>query len=76
MRTENANSLERLSTFCHMVGLFSVFLGMLVTFLDLLNKDIRHIQVGIYVFSTGYTFVKIAAKITRILMEETHPSSR
>jgi len=76
MRTENIQSLERLSLLCHFVGLFSVFLGMVVSFLDLMNGDVRHIQVGLYVFVTGYAFVKISAKIAAILLDESRPEKR
>ena len=74
MRTENIRSLERLSLLCHFVGLFSVFVGMIVALLDLKNGDMKHIQVGIYVFSTGYALVKVSAKISAILIDEQHPS--
>lgn len=70
MKSENYNSLERLSLFCHFSGLFSVFLGMVVAFFDVMNGDIKHVQVGIYVFITGYALVKISSKISAILIDE------
>jgi hypothetical protein len=70
MKTENINSFERLSLFCHISGLFSVFLGMAVAVLDLTNGDMRHVQVGIYVFITGYALVKISSKISAVLLDE------
>lgn len=74
MRGENIRALERLSMFCHLVGLFSVFIGMVVTFLDVLNGDFRHVQVGLYTFSTGYAFVKISSKLSAILLDESNPN--
>ena len=56
--------------FCHLGGLFSVFLGIIVIFIDLLNNDLTHIQVGLYIFVSGYALVKIAAKISDILISE------
>ncbi|HPM08004.1 MAG TPA: hypothetical protein PLL60_04390, partial [Bacilli bacterium] len=54
----------------HFSGLFSVFLGMVVGFLDVMNGDMKHVQVGIYVFITGYALVKISSKISAILIDE------
>lgn len=76
MKAENMYALERLSLFCHMTGIFSVFIGLTLTFFDALNKDMGHIQISIYVVITGYSFVKIAKRIAQILMIEAHPSSR
>jgi hypothetical protein len=76
MKAENTYALERLSLFCHMTGIFSVFIGLTLTFFDALNKDLGHIQISIYVVITGYSFVKIAKRITQILLIEAGPSSR
>jgi hypothetical protein len=75
MKIENIKSLERLSLFCHFSGLFSVFIGLAVAFMDLLNRDVRHVQVGIYVFITGYALAKISAKISSILLSESQNPS-
>jgi len=70
MKQKNITDLERLSLFCHFTGLFSVFIGLTVTFIDVLNNDMSHVQVGIYVFITGYAFTKISKKLTSILYDE------
>ena len=75
MLAQNIKALERLGLFCHISGLCSVFIGMMVCVLDLLNKDFAHIQVGFYVFISGYAFVKIAKRLAAIVLIESHPSS-
>lgn len=70
MKAENAKTLESLGLFCHLCGLFSVFLGLVVAFIDLLNGDFKHIHMGLYIFMTGYALVKISSKISQILMAE------
>jgi len=70
MLNKNIVEMDRLSLFCHICGLFTIFLGMLVIFIDFLNEDFQHIQVGIFIFVTGYAFVKISTKISNILFEE------
>lgn len=62
--------MERLSIFCHIGGVITVFLGILVALMDLLNRDFRHIQVGIFICVTGYALVKISSRIEKILLEE------
>ena len=76
MKKENAKSLESLSLFCHYCGVFSVFIGMVVAFVDLLNGDFGHIQVGIFLFAVGYALVKISSRITQILFSEESPANR
>ena len=76
MRAENKNALERLSLVSHYIGLFSVFIGLGLTFYDVLRKDVTHIQISLYVVITGYSFVKISQKIARILLSESTPSQR
>ena len=71
MRTESIKSLESLNWYCHLGGLFSVFIGLVVSFMDLLKGDFSHIHVGIYIFFTGYALVKISAKLSKILADET-----
>lgn len=56
--------------FCHVGGLITIYLGIVVIFMDLANGDFRHIQVGIFIGATGYALVKIAAKIAAILASE------
>jgi hypothetical protein len=70
MREASRYSLERLSLFCHIGGVITVFLGILVVLMDLLDGDFRHIQVGIFICVTGYVFVKISLRIEQILFKE------
>ncbi len=76
MRTENMKTIEFLSLICHFAGLFSVFIGMVVAFMDVLNNDFRHVQVGIYIFATGYALVKISAKLSEILLTEKYDENK
>ena len=70
MKATNIKSLESLSLFCHLTGLFSVFIGIVVVFISVINEDLRFIQAGIYIFATGYASTKISKKITHILYDE------
>ena len=70
MKHENTKSLESLSLFCHYCGMFSIFIGLVITFMDVLNGDFGHIQVGIFLFAVGYALVKISARLTEILVSE------
>ncbi len=70
MRERNRRSLDRLSIFCHLSGVITVFLGIVVCLMDLLNGDFRHIQVGIFICVTGYAFVKISVRLEEILQSE------
>ncbi len=70
MKSENIYPLEKLGLYCHLCGLFSVFLGLVVAFMDLMNSGLRHVPVGLYVFMTGYALVKISSKISEILISE------
>ena len=70
MKQKNTSDLERLSLFCHFCGLISVFIGLTVTFMDVLNNDMAHMQVGIYVFATGYAFTKISKKLSSVVYDE------
>ena len=70
MKSKNYIALERLSLFCHITGMLSVFLGLTVIFIDILNNDMMHIQVGLYVFATGYAFYSISKKLTSIMYDE------
>ena len=63
-------TLESLSLFSHLCGLFSVFLGLVVSFVDLLNGDFKHIHMGIYIFIIGYAQVKISSKISDVIIRE------
>lgn len=71
MRVQNRQSLESLVLFCHIGGLIIMFLGFLIVGMDLLNNDFSHIQVGIFIFVIGYTYLKISSTIGSILSTET-----
>lgn len=70
MKIQNIKALENLSVFCHFSGLISIVIGLGVIFINLFTSQINDIPVGIFIFSTGYSFVKIAAKISMVIMDE------
>lgn len=70
MRAENRRALESLSLFTHICGIFSVFIGLTMAFMDILNKDMRRIQMDFYIFFTGYALVKIGSKLAQIVVSE------
>jgi len=70
MKVSSIKSLENLSLFCNVSGVITVFLGIIVILMDLVNKDFAHIQVGLFILVTGYAFVKISSKLAKILIEE------
>lgn len=70
MKDVNIKVLENLSLFCHISGIITVYLGILVIFLDLFDKDFAHIQIGIFILVTGYAFVKISTKLSIVLSIE------
>ncbi len=70
MRFESTKSLEYLSLYGHISGLITIFLGIIVIAMDLLNSDFHHVQVGIFICVVGYAFVKIAEKSETILLSE------
>ena len=70
MKDKNIKALEKLSFYCYVCGLFTLFLGVVVVFMNLLERGVAYIQVGLFIFATGYAFVKISTKITTILIDE------
>lgn len=70
MQQQNTRSLESLSWFCHLCGVLSIFIGMTVSLMNLINRDFFHIQSGLFIFASGYALIKISAKITQILNSE------
>lgn len=62
--------MERLSLFCHFCGIFSVFIGLAMAFMDFFNKDTKRIQMDVYIFFTGYALVKIASRLSQIIVSE------
>ncbi len=70
MKDNNVMSLSKLSAFCRYAGIVSVFLGILVLFVDILNMDWVHMQVGLFIFVSGYTYLKIGTKLSSVLFDE------
>lgn len=70
MDMSDKRSLENLSLFCHFTGLFSVFIGLVMGFMTVMNADKRFLQMAIYIFFSGYANVKIANKIGDIVRRE------
>ena len=70
MKRASVNVLENLSLFCHISGVITVFLGIVIILMDLLNKDFLHIQIGFFVLATGYAFVKVSFKLSTVLYNE------
>ena len=70
MKRENINVMERLSLFCHIAGMISVFMGLVVAFMEILSGEINRSPIGIYVFMTGYGLVKISSTLAKIIYSE------
>ena len=70
MKAENIKTLESLSLFCHVSGIITVFLGIIIILMDLVNNDFGHIQVGFFILITGYAFVKISSQLSAVLFSE------
>lgn len=70
MEEKNVKILENLSLFCHFSGIITVFLGITIVLMDLADKDYEHIQIGFFILTVGYAFVKISAKISRVICIE------
>lgn len=70
MKHKNISALENLSLYSNVSGVITVFLGIMVILLDLSNKNFAHIQIGFFILITGYSFIKISAKISKVIYEE------
>ncbi len=70
MKSENVKLLESLNLFCHFSGIVTIFLGIVVIFMDLSNNDFGHIQIGFFLLAVGYAFVKIASKVSKVVCDE------
>jgi len=70
MKPENIEILENLSLFCHVSGIITVFLGIIIILMDLAGSNFMHIQAGFFILVTGYAFVKISTKLSVILHSE------
>lgn len=63
MTDEQVKSLENLSKTCKRSGILPIFLGILVMFVAIINKDTTTGAVGLFIFIVGYSYIKIASKI-------------
>ncbi|MGE0268787.1 MAG: hypothetical protein AB7S78_10080 [Candidatus Omnitrophota bacterium] len=70
MKDENQKELKNLSKTAYRSGILPVFLGVLIAFVGVINKDIFDSAVGLFVFIVGYSFVKISSKLKAILIKE------
>ena len=70
MKEENLKLLENLSKTAYWGGLLPIFLGVLVAFVGGIQKDALYILVGIFIFVTGYAYVKISQKIAKVIDSE------
>jgi len=70
MKDENQKELKNLSKTAYWSGLLPVFLGVLIVFIGVINKDVFDSAVGIFVFIVGYSFVKISSKLKAVLIKE------
>ena len=72
MREEHRQELEKLSKICYCAGIFPIFLGLIVIFIRVVNRDWTNTMVGILIFTMGYACVKISTKLKKILSLENH----
>ena len=70
MRLEHYKSLENLSLFCHFSGLINIFLGLVVSFIKLIEEGFAGIPMGLFMFAMGYALTKISSKISGIILIE------
>lgn len=70
MKDENQKELKNLSKTAYRSGILPVFLGVLILFIGVINKDVFDSAVGIFVFIVGYSFVKISSKLKAVLIKE------
>ena len=70
MKEINKKALESLSWFCHLCGMFSVFIGLSVSLLNFFTQNFGNMQASLYILATGYALVKISAKLSNILTLE------
>ena len=70
MDPKHYNSLEQLSLYCFFCGLLPTFLGVLMVFMDVVTQAYEHMLIGIFIFITGYSQVKISERLDSILNAE------
>ena len=73
MKEQNAKALDNLSRTCYRSGVFIVFLGVLVSFIHVVNKDFTQALIGLLIFIMGYGYAKIATKVKNVLKSEQAP---
>lgn len=75
MKDENSKALNNLSRTCYRSGVFLIFLGVLVIFIHVINKEFTQILVGLLIFITGYGYAKIATKLRNVINSEVSSDS-
>ena len=70
MKEQNQKELEVLAKTAYRSGILPIFLGVLVIFIGVINKDVFDGAVGLFMFIVGYSFVKISSKIKSIIERE------
>ena len=70
MKEENVKALESLSKTAYRSGILPVFLGILILFIGVVNKETSTTLTGLFVFIVGYAFIKISSKISNVLKSE------
>ena len=74
MKTKNVKAFEKLSKYSYYCGIIPIFLGLVVIFVDVVKQDMNHLMVGVFIFISGYAFVKISQKLRQVLESESKPS--
>lgn len=70
MKNENLVALEKLGGYCYFGGMVTVCIGMLISLIDFLNADYRHMQIGLYILIMGYAIYKIGVQLMQIVASE------
>ena len=70
MKENSIKSLEGLGKTAYRSGVLPIFLGILISFIGVINSNPKDILIGLFVFVVGYSFVNIGRKIRSILMSE------
>jgi len=63
IKEENIKELRKLSKLCYLCGVVPLFLGIVASFVDFVNKDFPHMLVGLFITIVGYAFVKVSMTI-------------
>lgn len=70
MKQENSKALDNLSRTCYRSGVFILFLGVLIMFIHVVNRDYTQMLVGLLIFITGYGYAKISNKIKKVISSD------